>query len=84
MFVLDGKNDFIEVNSVIPGYAHTTYRGVIKSGAPEISLKELLVFLDEGNLCFGGRGEIYSNKRFEVMVHTDWGKYEDSTCTDGC
>ncbi len=71
MFALDGKNDYVVVESVSTGYAHKTYRGYLKEGHPDITLKELLVWLDGGNLCFGGRGQIYSDGRFEAIVHTD-------------
>ncbi len=63
--------DYVVVERTTPGYAHTTYTGYLKEGHPPITLKELLVFLDGGNLCFGGRGYINSDGKFEAIVHTD-------------
>lgn len=63
--------DWVVVESVKSGYAHKTYTGYLKEGHPEITLKELLVYLDGGNLCFGGRGSIGENGRFSATVHTD-------------
>ena len=71
MFAVDGKIDWVVVESVKTGYAHKTYCGYLKEGHPSITLKELLIYLDGGNLCFGGRGVIYPNGRFEATVHTD-------------
>lgn len=70
MFVLGGKNDWVIVESTSTGYAYKTYRGYLKEGHPKITLKELLIWLDNGNLCFGGRGNIYANGWFEVTIYT--------------
>jgi len=70
LFTLEGKSDWVVVESVKSGYAHKTYTGYFKEGHPPITLKELLIHLDGGNLCFGGRGSINGN-RFTATVHTD-------------
>ena len=62
--------DFIVLENRTSGYAHCTYRGYLKPGCPPLTVKELLVFFDGGNLCFGGRGTINGDK-FEVAVYTD-------------
>lgn len=69
--VIKNIQDWVEVTSIRPGYAHTEYKGYLKEGHPEITLKELLVYLDGGNLCFGGRGNIGSDGKFTAIVHTD-------------
>lgn len=71
MFALNDKSDYVVVKSKSHGYAHTTYRGYLKEGHPPITLKELLIWLDNGNLCFGGRGSISPGGKFEAVVYTD-------------
>lgn len=69
--VVKNIQDWVVVESVKSGYAHKEYRGYLKEGHPEITLKELLIYLDRGNLCFGGRGSIGANGHFSAIVHTD-------------
>jgi len=63
-------NDYVVVERKKPGYAHITYTGHLKPGHPGFTVRELAVFLDEGNLCFGGRGSIKGDN-FEITVYTD-------------
>lgn len=70
LFTLEGKHDWVVVENVSSGYAQKTYTGYLKEGHPPISLKELLIHLDGGNLCFGGRGSI-NGDRFTATVYTD-------------
>ena len=70
-FSLNNKSSYVIVESVTEGYAHIKYIGHLKNNHPKINLKELLIYLDDGNLCFGGRGYIQANGHFEAIVHTD-------------
>ena len=52
----DTMNDYdIIVQCISTGYAHKKYR-VVKN-APGLSIEDLAVICDEGNLCFGYRTE---------------------------
>ena len=70
MFVLFGKHDFVEVTDSKSGYAHTEYKGRLLPGHPDITAMELAVYLDKGNLCFGGISIIQSDN-FTCKVYTD-------------
>lgn len=67
--IVKNIQDYV-VENVKSGYAHKMYHGYLKEGCPEITVKELAVYLDGGNLCFGGTGSI-SGSRFEIKVYTD-------------
>ncbi len=62
--------DYIVVESEKSGYAHKIIKGYLKEGHPSITVKELAIYLDGGNLCFGGDGIISGNK-FEIKIYTD-------------
>lgn len=60
--------DQIKVESISNGYAQTTYKGVCP---PDMSPKDLAIYLDSGNLCFGGRCSIDSEGKFNCVIYTD-------------
>lgn len=66
---LRNTQDFIVKESDGVSYAKHTYQGYIKDGF-DITEKELAIYLDDGNLCFGGTSFI-SNGKFKVEVYTD-------------
>lgn len=59
----------ITVEYVSVGYAKTTKAGTVSNGF-EISERDLAIYLDSGNLCFGGESTI-GNGKFAVTIYTD-------------
>lgn len=62
--------DYVVIETVDTRYAKKTYKGYLKPDHPSISETELAIFLDTGNLCFGGASSISDNK-FIVTIYTD-------------
>lgn len=65
------------VERVSPQYAHTERRGYIDLDGydgPEITLRDVGLLCDSGNLCFGGNGDLRrdgTKLRFRFDVYTD-------------
>jgi hypothetical protein len=70
MFAMKNKASYVQVESVTHGYAHQIVKGILLPGHPPIGEEELAVFLDEGNLCFGGVCTI-SGDKFTCKIYTD-------------
>lgn len=60
--------ELINVVSSGSGYAQRTFNGTCP---PDLSEKDLAVYLDRGNLCFGGRCSINARGEFICVVYTD-------------
>lgn len=54
-----------------PKYAHTTFKGIVLEGGEDITATELLYFVDDWNLCFGGEISIRENGEFTGRYNTD-------------
>jgi hypothetical protein len=61
--------DNVVVEGTISGYANIKKYGKIKEGF-KISERDLAVYLDGGNLCFGGESTI-NGTSFAVTIFTD-------------
>ncbi|UZV41119.1 hypothetical protein vBVpaMR16F_53 [Vibrio phage vB_VpaM_R16F] len=59
------------VSDKTPRYAHTTFKGIILQGGEDITAMELLYFLDDWNLCFGGDISIKEDGTFSGRYNTD-------------
>lgn len=62
----------VEIDKVEPGYAHKMVHGHFTE---ELKLTkeeahQLLAYLDDGNLCFGGTID-FTNKTFTGKIYTD-------------
>lgn len=57
--------DKAEVRLVSNGYAHKIYEVV--SNPENLSMRELALIADSGNLCFGYR----TRGKHEIIIHTD-------------
>jgi hypothetical protein len=73
---LEQYRDYVVVESVTPGYAHTRYTGYIKKECPyDFTRDELLLLLARGFLPWGGRGHLDRkhgrDRQFDVCVHDD-------------
>jgi hypothetical protein len=69
---IEQYKDFIVVENTNVTYARNSYSGYIKEDCPiKISEKELAIYLDSGNLCFGGVCEIRGDGHFTCRVYTD-------------
>lgn len=54
-----------------PQYAHTTFSGeLLSEEAQALTADEILLLMDHGNLCFGGRCSKSGNK-FSGSYNTD-------------
>lgn len=73
--IADMRQDYIKEHVVITtsesGYAHKKVNGVILKGGGDIEAYELLLHLDNYNLCFGGSCSINNIGRFNAKIHTD-------------
>ena len=56
--------------SRVSGYAKVTYSGKLKDDV-ELTALELSMICDDGYSHFGGRSNIYDDKKFTVMIYTD-------------
>ena len=70
-FIKQGKDEYVVVSGGKYGYGHKVITGHLKEGHPEISEYELAVFLDDGNLFFGGKCVIREDGTFFCKVYTD-------------
>lgn len=64
------KNNIL-VTDKQPCYAHTKFSGVILEGGEDITATELLFYMDDWNLCFGGDIHIKENGTFSGRYNTD-------------
>ena len=62
------KEEKIKIDSVMPSYGRTTYKGTILNES--LSELDILLLCDDGNTCFGGYVTKNGNN-FVAAVYTD-------------
>lgn len=69
------REEHIRTHTKITGgqvkYARNSFSGIILEGGEDITAKELLLFSDSYNLCFGGEVSIRTDGTFQGSYNTD-------------
>lgn len=61
--------DKVKYISGSTGYGHHNY--LVESLDPELTIDEIALWCDKGNLCFGYSGSALSDGTFRIKVYTD-------------
>lgn len=62
---------YIHITGKTPRYAHTTFSGIVLEGGEKLTPYEILLYMDDFNLCFGGEITVNSNGKFSGRYNTD-------------